>query len=86
MKLCSKKILIDTIKPKKNTLHLLCRLTPNPQNPNSSSSDFVVYAPPPKDSDIEQCRSSFFCVYLILMMQTKADSRKYQANLSRNMQ
>ena len=29
MKLCSKKILIDTIKPKKNTLHLLCRLTPN---------------------------------------------------------
>lgn len=28
MKLCSKKILIDTIKPKKNTLHLLCRLTP----------------------------------------------------------
>lgn len=43
MKLCSKKILIDTIKPKKNTLHLLCRLTPmycpnldmGPKNPDS---------------------------------------------------
>ena len=29
MKSCSKKILIDMIKPKKNTMHLLCRLTPN---------------------------------------------------------
>lgn len=28
MKSCSKKILIDMIKPKKNTMHLLCRLTP----------------------------------------------------------
>ena len=43
MKLCSKKILIDTIKPKKNTLHLLCRLTPDliilidasPKNPDN---------------------------------------------------
>ncbi len=29
MKSCSKKILIDMIKPKKNTMHLLCRLTPD---------------------------------------------------------
>ena len=34
MKSCSKKILIDMIKPKKNTMHLLCRLTPNQYNPN----------------------------------------------------
>lgn len=34
MKSCSKKILIDMIKPKKNTMHLLCRLTPKQDNPN----------------------------------------------------
>lgn len=38
MKSCSKKILIDMIKPKKNTMHLLCRLTPSHKNPKDNKS------------------------------------------------
>lgn len=45
MKSCSKKILIDMIKPKKNTMHLLCRLTPRRSKRHIACSDFFYKKP-----------------------------------------
>lgn len=42
MKSCSKKILIDMIKPKKNTMHLLCRLTPRRSKRYVACSDLFA--------------------------------------------
>lgn len=46
MKSCSKKILIDMIKPKKNTMHLLCRLTPYRRGRYIVRGDLFLQKPP----------------------------------------